>query len=65
MRCPICKKTVCVEGNPWGPFCSERCQLIDLDNWLSERYRIAAPIEVQGESGESTEPDQTSKDDRD
>ncbi len=43
MRCPICKKPVTWEGNPFRPFCSERCKLIDLDNWLSGRYRISAP----------------------
>ncbi len=49
MRCPICKQTVSWEGNPFRPFCSERCKLIDLDNWLEERYRVAA-VEVFDES---------------
>jgi len=47
MRCPICHKDVPWEGNSFRPFCSERCQLIDLDHWLSERYRISAPAEEQ------------------
>lgn len=42
MRCPVCKGETTWKGNPFRPFCSERCKLIDLDNWLSERYRIAA-----------------------
>jgi endogenous inhibitor of DNA gyrase (YacG/DUF329 family) len=46
MRCPICRKNVTWEGNPFRPFCSERCKLIDLDNWLAERYRISAPVEA-------------------
>jgi hypothetical protein len=46
MRCPICKKSVTWEGNPFRPFCSERCKLIDLDNWLGERYRVAGPAET-------------------
>lgn len=25
---------------PWRPFCSERCQLLDLRNWVEERYRV-------------------------
>jgi hypothetical protein len=25
----------------WRPFCSERCRLLDLSAWTSERYRIA------------------------
>lgn len=40
MRCPICKRNTTWEGNPFRPFCSERCKLIDLDNWLAERYRV-------------------------
>jgi len=26
--------------NPWRPFCSERCKLIDLGDWIEERHRI-------------------------
>lgn len=51
MRCPICKKDVPGVGNPDRPFCSERCKMIDLDNWLSERYRISSPVE-----GEALDP---------
>jgi endogenous inhibitor of DNA gyrase (YacG/DUF329 family) len=40
MQCPICKQEVPYKGNPFRPFCSERCKLIDLDNWLEGRYRI-------------------------
>ena len=50
MRCPICKQNVTWEGNPFRPFCSERCKLLDLDNWLSERYRVTAPLETEEES---------------
>ena len=28
--------------NKWRPFCSERCRLIDLGEWASEGYQIAA-----------------------
>jgi endogenous inhibitor of DNA gyrase (YacG/DUF329 family) len=27
-------------ANRWRPFCSERCKLVDLGNWASERYRV-------------------------
>jgi endogenous inhibitor of DNA gyrase (YacG/DUF329 family) len=30
------------QGNPHRPFCSERCQLIDLGAWTTERYRVPA-----------------------
>ena len=42
--CPICKRETIREGNPFRPFCSERCKLIDLDNWLSGRYRVSTPV---------------------
>lgn len=38
--CPLCKRTTTWEENPWRPFCSERCKLIDLGKWASEEYRI-------------------------
>lgn len=50
MQCPICRKSVTWEANPFRPFCSERCKLLDLDNWLSERYRISAPEEPRDAS---------------
>lgn len=42
MKCPICKKNVQVT-DPYAPFCSERCQLIDLGKWASEEYVISTP----------------------
>jgi endogenous inhibitor of DNA gyrase (YacG/DUF329 family) len=46
MRCPICKRETFYEGNPFRPFCSERCKLIDLSHWLSGRYRFSTPLEA-------------------
>ena len=40
--CPICKKPVSLE-DPNMPFCSDRCRLIDLGNWASEKYVISTP----------------------
>ncbi|MFN0124609.1 MAG: DNA gyrase inhibitor YacG [Blastocatellia bacterium] len=40
MRCPNCRQETTWEENEWRPFCSERCQLIDLGRWASEDYRI-------------------------
>jgi len=40
-KCPTCGKAVEREENPWRPFCSERCKLIDFDKWTSEEYRVA------------------------
>jgi endogenous inhibitor of DNA gyrase (YacG/DUF329 family) len=41
MRCPICKKVA--DQNPanrYRPFCSERCQMVDLGLWAGGDYRI-------------------------
>jgi len=40
VRCPTCRKAVPWQDNPHRPFCSDRCQLIDLGAWTEERYRI-------------------------
>lgn len=39
MKCPVCGKEV-QPGDPFMPFCSDRCKLIDLGNWASEKYVI-------------------------
>jgi endogenous inhibitor of DNA gyrase (YacG/DUF329 family) len=48
MRCPICKKPVALD-EPNAPFCSDRCRLIDLGNWASEKYVISTPITSKDE----------------
>jgi len=41
VACPHCGNAVPYSSqNRWRPFCSERCKLIDLGNWASERYRV-------------------------
>ena len=54
VRCPTCgKESVWSPDNPWRPFCSERCKLIDLGAWASESYRI--PAEESDEDSELKE----------
>lgn len=39
--CPICKKPALARpDNAAHPFCTARCQLIDLGGWLDGSYRI-------------------------
>ena len=38
--CPICRNKTTWEENPYKPFCSERCKLIDLGKWVSDEYKI-------------------------
>ena len=40
MTCPLCRQPSTWQGNPWRPFCSERCQVTDLGAWVTERYRL-------------------------
>jgi len=39
--CPRCDTIIRWEENPYRPFCSQRCKLIDLGTWADEAYRIA------------------------
>ncbi|WP_040975931.1 DNA gyrase inhibitor YacG [Necropsobacter massiliensis] len=39
--CPICGKSVVWSAqSPYRPFCSKRCQLIDLGEWANEEKAI-------------------------
>lgn len=49
VRCPTCGgASVFAPVNPWRPFCSERCRVIDLGNWATEAYRV--PVAPQDAS---------------
>jgi endogenous inhibitor of DNA gyrase (YacG/DUF329 family) len=41
VRCPACGgDSVFAPGNPYRPFCSERCKNLDLGAWASESFRV-------------------------
>jgi endogenous inhibitor of DNA gyrase (YacG/DUF329 family) len=42
--CPICKRTTDSDRDAEFPFCSERCRLLDLGAWASEKYVVSDPI---------------------
>lgn len=53
--CPRCgKKGTWTPENAARPFCSERCKLIDLGDWASEKHRVP---------GEPTNPSELPDDD--
>ena len=57
VNCPQCKKPVAAEAKSF-PFCSERCRLVDLGNWLDGRYRIASTDERKADvDGDGEDPD--------
>jgi len=42
ISCPTCHKGHDWKtSKPWSPFCCERCKLIDLGDWASEKHKIA------------------------
>jgi len=43
-HCPICKIHA-DHNDPYYPFCSKRCQQIDLGRWVDEKYKITRPLE--------------------
>jgi endogenous inhibitor of DNA gyrase (YacG/DUF329 family) len=54
IKCPTCSKPVkWSEQQPWRPFCSERCKLIDLGAWADGSYSV--PDKQQGFSENGAE----------
>ncbi|ABS10068.1 MULTISPECIES: DNA gyrase inhibitor YacG [Shewanella] len=51
VNCPICKAPVeWVPQSAFKPFCSERCKLIDLGDWASEKHVIPVKAEFDPEA---------------
>jgi hypothetical protein len=51
VACPVCRKKSEWEGNPFRPFCSERCKMLDLGTWAGEGYRIPGEKVLEDEEG--------------
>ncbi len=55
VTCPTCGKHVLwTTDNVWRPFCSERCKLIDLGAWATEKYRV--PVTESNDQPEDAAP---------
>ena len=52
-RCPICKRPADSETDLDFPFFSERCRLLDLGAWASEKYVVSDPIFDEEELAEA------------
>lgn len=53
--CPICKKKIPaeeIESSAVFPFCSERCKLVDLGQWLNGTYVVPGDAESPGQSSD-------------
>lgn len=48
VSCPNCHKPVSwTASSRYRPFCSERCKLADLGDWLDEKHRIGDDDQAQ------------------
>ena len=56
VKCPVCHTDTPWTGNPYRPFCSRRCHIVDLGAWADGKYRIAGE-DVEDESQPADEPD--------
>lgn len=46
VKCPNCQtEIVWCSDSEFRPFCSKRCQLIDLGEWASEGHKISQPVQ--------------------
>ena len=50
VKCPTCRREIDWTNAPFRPFCSDRCRLIDLGAWLSEKRAI--PGETPNTAGD-------------
>ncbi|MEM6689964.1 MAG: DNA gyrase inhibitor YacG [Planctomycetota bacterium] len=60
--CSTCGKRFRISDSPVPPFCSERCQMIDLGRWLGEEIAVphvggpeaGVPFTDEGQTASST-----------
>lgn len=54
VNCPTCDTQVqWGEQSPFRPFCSKRCQLIDLGEWSAENNTISTPLTTEQKHGDA------------
>jgi uncharacterized protein len=58
VKFPTCHREIEWENNPYRPFCSDRCKLIDLGGWAEERYSIPGDkLDSEPDNDDEEEPD--------
>ena len=56
VKCPQCEgESLYSPANPFRPFCSERCKMVDLGAWASEAYRVPVASGQRPDSEEIVE----------
>ena len=56
VKCPTCRREIDWSQSPYRPFCSERCRLIDLGAWLTEKHAIPGEPAPDQAARENTGP---------
>ncbi|MFN3410183.1 MAG: DNA gyrase inhibitor YacG [Limisphaerales bacterium] len=56
VRCPTCGKRGDWFAGAFGPFCSQRCRLIDLGKWLGGEHVISEPLRPEHFAGHADLP---------
>jgi len=56
VHCPVCKKEENWENNPFRPFCSDRCKLIDLGEWAMGKRSIPGDHDPTAEEDSARAP---------
>ncbi len=44
LKCSTCGRPADFFAPPMGPFCSDRCKMVDLGKWLGEEYKVSEPL---------------------
>ena len=44
VKCPSCQQKGDWFSGKNGPFCSDRCKMVDLGKWLGEEHRFTEPL---------------------
>lgn len=44
VKCPHCGRRGLWFADQWGPFCSQRCKLLDLGQWFNEENKISREL---------------------
>ena len=50
MQCPVCSRQFAASESLVVPFCSDRCQQMDLGRWLNEEYSISRISDIEDEA---------------
>lgn len=64
--CPICARDAAPRAqNPYFPFCSQPCKLVDLGKWLDGAYRIPGgpALDDEGDGEPSLTPKRDDEED--